>query len=49
VENLKAARPDMIVTGNPGCMVQIQHGLLEAGLEAELIHTATFLRKACEA
>lgn len=49
VEHLKAARPDFIVTGNPGCMAQIQHGLQEAGLRAELVHTASFLRRACEA
>ncbi|MBI2618683.1 MAG: (Fe-S)-binding protein [Ignavibacteriales bacterium] len=49
IEHIKEARPDVIVTGNPGCMVQIQHGLREAGIKAELVHTATFLRRACEA
>lgn len=49
VQNVKAAKPDIIVTGNPGCMVQIQHGLRKEGIAAELMHTATFLRKACAA
>lgn len=49
VNHLKAANPDIIVTGNPGCMVQIRHGLRKEGITAELMHTATFLRKACAA
>jgi glycolate oxidase iron-sulfur subunit len=49
VENIRRADPDIVVTGNPGCMVQIAHGLKVHGLSVELMHTATFLRKACEA
>jgi glycolate oxidase iron-sulfur subunit len=48
IENIKSARPDIIVTGNPGCLVQIQHGLRKEGLAIELQHTATFLWRACE-
>lgn len=47
MENIKRVRPDIIVTGNPGCLVQIQHGLEREGLSVELLHTATFLRRAC--
>lgn len=46
VENIKRIRPDVIVTGNPGCLIQIQHGLEREGLSIELLHTATFLRQA---
>lgn len=49
VNNVKKILPDVIVTGNPGCMVQIKYGLQREGLNIELMHTATFLRKACEA
>ena len=49
VEKIRSVRPDIVVTGNPGCMVQITHGLGKSGLSIELMHTATFLRKACEA
>lgn len=49
MENIKRVRPDIIVTGNPGCLVQIQHGLEREGLSVELLHTATFLRRACGA
>jgi glycolate oxidase iron-sulfur subunit len=49
VQNIQSIKPDLIVTGNPGCMLQIQHGLREKGLNIELMHTATFLWRACEA
>lgn len=49
IENIKRIRPDVIVTGNPGCLVQMKYGLEKEGLKIELLHTATFLRRACEA
>lgn len=49
VNNVKKILPDIIVTGNPGCMLQMKHGLQREGLNIELMHTATFLRRACEA
>ena len=48
VENIRQIQPDVIVTGNPGCMLQIQHGLRETGMNVELMHTATFLWRACD-
>jgi glycolate oxidase iron-sulfur subunit len=48
VDNIVKVAPDIIVTGNPGCLLQIQHGLRQRGLAMELMHTATFLWKACE-
>jgi glycolate oxidase iron-sulfur subunit len=48
VKNIEAIRPDVVVTGNPGCMLQVQHGLRQKGLSIELMHTATFLWRACE-
>jgi glycolate oxidase iron-sulfur subunit len=49
IENIRNLNPDIIVTGNPGCMLQLQYGLQKEGLAVELLHTATFLRRACEA
>jgi len=49
VDKIRSVQPDIVVTGNPGCMVQIAHGLRTRGLPVELMHTATFLRRACEA
>ena len=48
VENIARVAPDIVVTGNPGCLLQIQHGLRERGMNVELMHTATFLWRACE-
>jgi glycolate oxidase iron-sulfur subunit len=48
IENIEKVRPDILVTGNPGCMLQIQHGLRQKGLDMQLLHTATFLWRACE-
>ena len=49
LQHIKSKQPDVIVTGNPGCMAQLAYGLKEDGLPIELLHTATFLRRACEA
>lgn len=49
MDNIKQADPDILVTGNPGCLLQIQHGLNQEGMKVELLHTATFLRRACGA
>ena len=49
IERIQEIKPDIVVTGNPGCMLQLQYGLRNKGLEIELLHTATFLRRACEA
>ncbi|HLF19170.1 MAG TPA: (Fe-S)-binding protein [Bacteroidota bacterium] len=48
VGHVMSIMPDVLVTGNPGCQVQIQYGLEKQGLSTRLMHTATFLRKVCE-
>ena len=48
IECIQEIKPDIIVTGNPGCMLQLQYGLHQEKLDIELLHTATFLRRACE-
>ena len=37
------ASPDVVVSGNPGCMLQIAAGLRAAGSNARVIHLARFL------
>ena len=37
------AAPDVIVSANPGCILQIAAGLREAGSRARVIHIARFL------
>jgi glycolate oxidase iron-sulfur subunit len=48
IDNVAKVNPDIVVTGNPGCLVQIQHGLRARGLSVELLHTATLLWRSCE-
>jgi glycolate oxidase iron-sulfur subunit len=47
VRNIVSVDPAIVVTGNPGCMIQISHGLRKEGRDVTLMHTATFLRHAC--
>jgi Fe-S oxidoreductase len=37
------AAPDVIVSANPGCILQIAAGLREAGSHARVVHIARFL------
>jgi glycolate oxidase iron-sulfur subunit len=48
LKNIVSVMPDLIVTGNPGCMLQIEHGLRQTGLNVRIVHTATFLNEACK-
>ncbi|MBI4427696.1 MAG: (Fe-S)-binding protein [Ignavibacteriales bacterium] len=48
VGHVKSIMPDILLTGNPGCQVQIQYGLQKQDLDIKLMHTATFLRRVCE-
>jgi glycolate oxidase iron-sulfur subunit len=45
MDNFESTASDVIVTGNPGCMIQLQHGINQRKLEAQVVHTATFLRR----
>jgi len=47
IKNIKKINPEIIVTGNPGCLLQLEHGLRREGMKIELLHLATFLRRAC--
>lgn len=46
IEMIKMSGADIIVTTNPGCILQIQTGLRKAGLDIEVYHLATLLAKA---
>jgi glycolate oxidase iron-sulfur subunit len=48
LDNILSIKPDVIVTSNPGCLIQLQHGLSKNGLNIELLHLATFLRRVCD-
>lgn len=40
---LAAADPDVIATGNPGCMMQLEAGVRRAGLRARVVHPIELL------
>lgn len=43
VRAILAARPDVVVSANPGCMLQIQAGLREAGSSIPVVHLMRFI------
>ncbi len=47
IQNIVSISPDVLVTGNPGCMLQIHYGLTQRGLNVRIVHTASFLNEAC--
>jgi len=48
MKNVLATGAQVVVTGNPGCAIQLQHGCRQAGVEIEIVHPATLLRRAYE-
>ncbi len=49
MEHLQAASPDVIATGNPGCMMQLQTGVQQAQLDIPVVHPMTLLDEAYRA
>jgi glycolate oxidase iron-sulfur subunit len=43
IEHLGAAAPQVVATGNPGCLMQIGAGLAAAGLRAVVLHPVELL------
>jgi len=43
---LAAADPDVVATGNPGCMMQLRAGAARAGLRFEVLHPVTLIDRA---
>lgn len=46
MEHLQAAHPDVIATGNPGCMMQLQSGVRQAQLDIPVVHPMTLIDEA---
>ncbi|MBN1475581.1 (Fe-S)-binding protein [Candidatus Sumerlaeota bacterium] len=45
MKNIVSTGADLIATGNPGCMGQIQHGCRSRGLALDVVHPITLLRE----
>ena len=39
----KGIEPDVVISANPGCMLQIAAGLRDIGANARVVHLARFL------
>lgn len=46
VAHVGKARPDIVATGNPGCILQIRHGLRKDGQTVEVLHPVELLDRA---
>jgi glycolate oxidase iron-sulfur subunit len=43
MDEVADARPDIVVTANPGCMLQLEAGLRRRGIEAKVMHVVDLL------
>jgi glycolate oxidase iron-sulfur subunit len=46
MHHIAAVSPDIIATGNPGCLLQLRWGAQRAGLRAEVVHPVVLLDRA---
>lgn len=46
LDALAAAAPDVVATGNPGCLMQLRAGVRERGLPARVVHPVVLLDEA---
>jgi glycolate oxidase iron-sulfur subunit len=46
MHSLRAADPDYVATGNPGCLMQLRGGVAAAGLSAAVVHPIELLDRA---
>jgi len=46
MHHLAAVEPDVIATGNPGCLLQLGWGVKRAGMRAEVVHPIELLDRA---
>jgi glycolate oxidase iron-sulfur subunit len=49
IEQLKAAQPEIIATGNPGCIMQLSAGVQRAQLNIPVVHPITLVDAAYQA
>ena len=48
-ENILLTKADLVVTSNPGCLLQIRAGLKKAGSKTRIVHIADYLAEATDA
>ena len=45
MKNLKKTEADIVVTGNPGCMIQLAYGNKRSGIQPEVLHPVTLINR----
>jgi glycolate oxidase iron-sulfur subunit len=48
MDQIEAAHVDAVVTGCPGCKMQIEKGLSKRGINCKVVHTVELLREGCK-
>lgn len=48
LNSLRKAKPDIVLTGNPGCLMQLRTGIAGSSFHAEVLHPVELLCKAYE-
>ena len=46
LDSLAAADPDLVATGNPGCLMQLRAGMAARGMRAQAVHPIDLLDRA---
>ncbi len=46
VDHIASTGADVVATGNPGCLLQVQNGVRKRGLDCEVVHPVTLLARA---
>jgi glycolate oxidase iron-sulfur subunit len=49
VDAIASTGAEMVVAANPGCIIQIEHGLAKRGLRVEVIHPIDLLDRSLRA
>lgn len=45
IDNIKRSGAGLVVSGNPGCLAQIDSGIKKEGLDIEVVHPATIINR----
>ena len=48
IQNIKSTGAEWVVTGNPGCMIQLIYGAKKFDANIKIIHPVSLLKKAYE-
>ena len=44
MKNIESTKTDFVVTGNPGCMIQLQYGAKKHDVDVKILHPVSLLK-----